>query len=288
MPLRPQSVAIWRQRVTMSDSVGVDPAGFIVDRGLSNRAFDTVPSLVGATTAPVGGGVTRFVAAVLVLAACLGATWYALVSARQAPLDTLVWRYVALSAAVGSVFAGLLIIETVTTTVGTLVQAFRLLAQLFFAVFLALSLRELYYAQPATSSDDDRLSLSTARRIETGFMVLALVQFPIVVWVGPTAVAQVILALAAGAFTVYGVSFGQAIRARRVTRGTVLDATVTYVIAVLLCVGAVSVMEGAVLTPIPRPAIVGAVNVLLAMTGSFLISLVIRLKRSVDAGGRTS
>lgn len=272
----------------MSDFVGFAMAGFIVDTGVSHRVIDTVPPLVGTTAAPVGGSVTRFVAAVLVVAACLGTTWYALVNARQAPLDTLVWRYVALSAAVGCVFAGLLIIETVLTTVGTLVQAFRLLTQLFFAIFLALSLRELYYAQPATSSDDDRLSLSTARRIETGFMILALVQFPIVVWIGLTAVAQVILALAAGAFTVYGVSFGQAIRARRVTRGTVLDATVTYVIAVLLCVGAVSVMEGAIVTPIPQPAIVGAVNVLLVMTGSFLISLVIRLKRSVDAGGRTT
>lgn len=272
----------------MSDMVGFAVAGFIVDAGLSYRVIDTVPSLVGTTTAPAGGSVTRFVAAVLVAAACLGTTWYALVTARQEPLDTLVWRYVALSAAVGSVFACLLIIETVSAAVGPLAQAFRLLAQLFFAVFLALSLRELYYAQPATSSDDDRLSLSTARRIETGFMLLALIQFPIVVWLGPTAVAQVILALAAGAFMVYGVSFGQAIRARRVTRGTVLDATVTYVIAVLLCVGAVSVIEGAVVTPIPQPAIVGAVNVLLVMTGSFLISLVIRLKRSVDADGRTS
>jgi Na+/phosphate symporter len=114
-------------------------------------------------------------------------------------------------------------------------------------------------------------------------MLLALVQFPIVVWVGPTAVAQVILALAAGAFTIYGVSFGQAIRARRLTRGTVLDVTVTYTIAVLLCVGAVSITEGAVITPIPQPAVGGAVNVLLVMIGTFLVSLIIRLKRSADA-----
>ena len=272
----------------MREPLGLTLARALKDTGLSGRVIDAAPLVTGTTAAPVGGGVTRFVAAVLVMAACLGTTRYALVNARRAPLDTLVWRYVALSTAVGSAFAGLLLVETVIADVGTLVQAFRLLAQLFFAVFLALSLRELYYAQPATSTDADRLSLPTARRIETGFMLLALVQFPIVVWVGPTAVAQVILALAAAGFTVYGVSFGQAIRARRVTRGTVLDATVTYVIAVLLCVGAVSIMEGAAVTPIPRPAVVGAVNVLLVMTGAFLISLVIRLKRSVDAGGRAT
>jgi len=246
---------------------------------------DSIPAVVGATPAASGTGVTRFVAAVLVLAACLGTTWYALVTARHEPHDTLVWRYVALSTAVGGVFSALLLVETIFPGVGTVVVAFRLLAQLFFAVFLALSLRELYYAQPATSAEGDRISLSTARRIETGFMLLALIQFPIVVWVGPTAIAQVISALAAGAFTIYGVSFGQAIRARRLTRGTVLDATVTYTIAVLLCVGAVSITEGAVIVPIPQPAIGGAVNVLLVMIGTFLISLIIRLKRSTDAAG---
>lgn len=245
----------------------------------------TLAAVVGATTRQSGAGVTRFVAAVLVLVACLGTTRYALANASREPHDTLVWRYVALSTAVGGAFASLLIVETVIPDIGTAVQALRVLTQLFFAVFLALSLRELYYAQPATSDEDERLSLSTARRIETGFMLLALVQFPIVVWIGPTVIAQVILALAAAAFTVYGVSFGQAIRARRLTRGTVIDATVTYTIAVLLCVGAVSVTQGAVVTPIPRPAVDGAVNVLLVMIGSFLISLIIRLKRSADAAG---
>lgn len=269
----------------MSNPVFGVAAGRFADTGLSQSAMETTAAIVGTTATSSGAGVTRFVATVLVFAACLGTTRYALVNARQAPHDTLVWRYVALSTAVGGVFAALLLVETVTPDVGTVVRAFRLLAQLFFAVFLALSLRELYYAQPATSGEDDRLSLSTARRIETAFMLLALVQFPIVVWVGPTGVAQVILALAAGAFTVYGVSFGQMIRARRLTRGTVLDATVTYTIAVLLCVGAVSVIEGAVITPIPQPAVDGAVNVLLVMIGSFLISLIIRLKRSADAAG---
>ena len=92
-------------------------------------------------------------------------------------------------------------------------------------------------------------------------------------------------AAAAAAFTVYAVSFGHAIRARRVTQGTVLDATVTYAIAVLLGVGAVSVTEGAVVAPVPQPAVAGAINVLLVMIGSFLISLIIRLKRSADATG---
>ena len=266
-------------RETIGDVVG----GALWETSSAVSVFDSILAVVGATPSAAGTGVTRFVAAVLVLAACLGTTWYALVTARHEPHDTLVWRYVALSTAVGGVFSALLLIETISPGVGTGVVAFRLLAQLFFAVFLALSLRELYYAQPATSGEGDRISLSTARRIETGFMIVALIQFPIVVWVGPTVVAQVILALAAGAFTIYGVSFGQAIRARRLTRGTVLDATVTYTIAVLLCVGAVSITEGAVIVPIPQPAIGGAVNVLLVMIGTFLISLIIRLKRSVDA-----
>ncbi|OYR89361.1 hypothetical protein DJ71_04255, partial [Halorubrum sp. E3] len=103
---------------------------------------DSIPAVVAAAPATSGTGVTRFVAAVLVLAACLGTTWYALVTARHEPHDTLVWRYVALSTAVGGVFSALLLVETIFPGVGTVVVAFRLLAQLFFAVFLALSLRE--------------------------------------------------------------------------------------------------------------------------------------------------
>lgn len=269
----------------MGNGIGEVVGGSLFETGSAVSVLDPIPAVVGATPAASGTGVTRFVAAVLVLAACLGTTRYALVTARHEPHDTLVWRYVALSTAVGGVFSALLLVETIAPGVGTVVVAFRLLAQLFFAVFLALSLRELYYAQPATSAEGDRISLSTARRIETGFMLLALIQFPIVVWVGPTVIAQVILALAAGAFTIYGVSFGQAIRTRRLTRGTVLDATVTYTIAVLLCVGAVSITEGAVIVPIPQPAVGGAINVLLVMIGTFLISLIIRLKRSADAAG---
>lgn len=238
-----------------------------------------------ATTSPgvSGTGVTRFVAAVLVLVACLGTTWYALANARHETHDTLVWRYVALSTTVGGVYAVLLITELVTPNAGTVVRAFRLLAQLFFVVFLALSLRELYYAQPVTPNEGDRLSLSTARRIETGFILLILVQFPVVVLIAPTGIGQAILGLAAAAFTIYGVSFGQAIRTRRLTHGTVLDVTVTYTIAVLLSVGAVAITESAVVLAAPQSAVDGAVNVLLVMVGTFLISLIIRLKRSADA-----
>lgn len=255
---------------------------------LSRRMAGAVPGLVGTTPAAAGSGVTRFVAAVLVFVACLGTAWYALANARHETHDTLVWRYVALSTTVGSAYAALQIAELVVPDAGALIRAFRLLAQLFFVIFLALSLRELYYAQPTTSDEGELVSLSTARRIETGFMLLAVVQFPVVVLLGPVGVSRAILGLAAVAFTVYGVSFGQAIRARRLTHGTVLDVTVTYTIAVLLCVGAVTITESAVVIAAPRAAVDGAVNVLLVMVGSFLISLIIRLKRSADAAGGTT
>lgn len=270
----------------MSSAVLVDVGEPVTGVSLFWSTVGAVPGLVSTAPSASGGGVTRFVAAVLVLVACLGTMWYALANARHETHDTLVWRYVALSTTVGSVYAALLIVELVVLDAGTVVRAFKLLSQLFFVVFLALSLRELYYAQPATSDEDERVSLSTARRIETGFMLLAVVQFPLVVLIGPTGVARAILGLAATAFTVYGVSFGQAIRARRLTHGTVLDVTVTYTIAVLLCVGAVTITESAVVVAVPQTAVDGAVNVLLVMVGSFLISLIIRLKRSADAAGR--
>jgi hypothetical protein len=245
-------------------------------------------AVAGLTTAAPGApetGVTRFVAAVLVLVACLGTTRYALANATHEAHDTLVWRYLALSTTVGGVYAALLIAELVTPDTDPILRAFRLLAQLFFVVFFALSLRELYYAQPSTSDEGDRLSLSTARRVETGLMLLAVVQFPIVVVAGPAGVARAILGVAAAAFTIYGVSFGQALRARRLTHGTVIDVTVTYTTAVLLCVGAVTLVESAVVLVAPQAAVDGAVNVLLVMIGSFLISLIIRLKRSASAAG---
>lgn len=269
----------------MSGTVPVDVGAPVTVVSLPRRMAGTVPELVSTTPGASAAGVTRFVAAVLVLGACLGTTRYALANARHETHDTLVWRYVALSTAVGSVYAALLLAELVVLDAGTVVRAFRLLTQLFFVVFLALSLRELYYAQPATTDEAELLSLSTARRIETGFMLLAVVQFPVVVLIGMEGVARAILGLAAVAFTVYGVSFGQAIRARRLTHGTVLDVTVTYTLAVLLCVGAVTITESAVVVAAPRAAVDGAVNVLLVMVGSFLVSLIIRLKRSADAAG---
>jgi len=228
---------------------------------------------------------TRFVAGVLLAATCIATAWYALMNARNDSPRLLMWRYIGLSTAVGAVFAALIVTEAIYTASGwsDVVTAFRRLSQLFFVIFLSLAMRELYYEQSTAGDKTHRLSLANARRLETGFMLLALVQFPVAALLGPTTVTLSIVVIAAAAFTAYGVSFARGIRERRLTSGTVLDVTVTYVIAVLLSVGTLSIVEGSYIIGVPEVAVDSAVNIFLIMSATFLISLIIRLKRNAEA-----
>lgn len=231
---------------------------------------------------------TWFVAHALLIFACLGAALYARANERYSRYDPLLWRYIALSCFVGAAYAAVAIVETagVAVVVGIAAEpvgAVRRLAQLFFIMFLALAMRELYYQTPHRSGDETTISLAVIRRIETVFLVVIFVQFLVVILFGLIVVSQIVHLFGSLAFTVYGVSFAQGIRWGAMTRGTVLEWVATYVSAVLLTLGVASAVVVVDVFGVALPVVESTVNVLTVMGASFLIVLVIRLKQNVDA-----
>ncbi|NUE03018.1 hypothetical protein HUB97_11010 [Halorubraceae archaeon YAN] len=236
-----------------------------------------------AVVTPGTGGLTRFVASVLLIVSCFGASYYAAGSARHSTFSTLLWRYLSLATAVGGLFGVFSIIVTIGVGGATLV-AVRGLFGLFFIIFLALSMRELYYQAPYRSSGSDGwISLTRARRLETIFMVIVIIEFGIAILIGLTRVSQTIQLLASLAFTLYGVSFAHSMRNETLSSGTVIDSVLTYTIAVLLCIGIGFAVESGAVVGLPDTTIDSAVNILTVMGASFLISLIIRLKQNVEA-----
>lgn len=233
-------------------------------------------------------GLTRFVAYTLLFVASFGVSYYAAANARHSPFSVLLWRYVSLATAVGSLFAAVAVAETIGF-VGLLgfgepiATAFRQLFQLFFIVFLALSMRELYFQIPHRERKDTALSIEACRRIETVFIAVIFVEFVIIVLIGFSTVASLVHVLGGFAFTIYGLSFAYSVRTETMTSGTVIDSVLTYTIAVLLTVGATSVVEGAAILGAPAITVQSAINVLTVMAGTFLIALVIRLKRNLNS-----
>lgn len=55
----------------MDNAIGEVVGGGLLEGGSAASVLESIPAVVGATPAASGTGVTRFVAAVLVLAACL-------------------------------------------------------------------------------------------------------------------------------------------------------------------------------------------------------------------------
>lgn len=229
---------------------------------------------------------TWFVAHVLLAVACLGTAVYSRANERYSQYDPLMWRYLALSALVGAVYATIAIVEPIVASfaIGEItIGAVRRLTQMFFIIFLALAMRELYFQTPNQSSDDDLLSIDTVRRIETIFLLVIFGQFLVVIFFGLVGVARVIHLFASVVFTIYGVTFALGIRSNRMASGTVLDSMVTYVIAVLLTLGIASAIVVVGASGVVAAAAESAVNVLTVMGASFLLVLIIRLKQNVDA-----
>ncbi len=231
---------------------------------------------------------TRFVAHVLLVAACTGVSIYTVLNIRARTVQSSMWRYLFLSGVVGVGYGLLAIVETVAAggaiasnpvTVG----AFRRVSQLFFIVFLALAMRELYYESPH-ESDELLASLSprTIRLLEAGFLTVIMIEFVVVILLGFVTVARVVQLAASVAFTAYGVSFALPIKSAAMTSRTVLDTMVTYVIAVMITAGAASAIEIGYVVGIPPAAVESTAVVLTVMTGTFLVALTIRLKQNVD------
>lgn len=245
--------------------------------------YTPVPAQIGSTEP-----VTWFVAHALLVFACLGTAVYARANEQHSRYNPLMWRYIVLSCLVGAVFGVVAIAESagVATLLGvsdTILSATRRLIQLFFIMFLALSMRELYFETPNTAVDTSRFSMATLRRFESVFLVVILVEFGIVIILGLDQMARYVHLFGSVAFTLYGVSFAQGIRSKAMTSGTVIDSIATYIIAVLLAIGVASAIVIGDSVGIPATITTSTVNVFTVMGATFLIILLIRLKQTYEA-----
>lgn len=246
--------------------------------------------MTGGVTVTVGDpeGLTRFVAYVLLFVASFGASYYAAANARHSSFSVRLWQYVSLAAAIGSLFAAVAVAETIGIVpllgfAGTIATGVRQLLQLFFVLFLAIAIRELYSEAPHRTRRGTVLSVRNLRRLERGFVAVVVVHFVLVVVPGFETIGALVYVLGGVAFTVYGLSFAYGVRSETMASGTVLDTMLTYTVAVLLTIGATGVIEGGAIVGVPAVTVQSAVNVLTVMGATFLIALVVRLKRNATA-----
>jgi len=231
--------------------------------------------------------VTRIITYCLLFVASISLTYYTRQNARRQTIKSEMWQYVILTGIVGTIYAFTATAETVAAaeilTANTeLVSAIRRVCQLFFIIFLALAMRELYYESPQKSDGlASQLPIESIRYIEAGFLIVVFIEFMVIILLGLVDIARIVQLAAAIAFTVYGVSFATGIKGAAMTQRTVLDTMLTYIIAVLLSAGGASAAEVGVVIGI-QPAIVESVGIVLTiMSITFLLVLTTRLKQNV-------
>lgn len=231
--------------------------------------------------------VTRIVTYLLLFVTSVSLTYYTRQNARRRTIQSEMWQYVMLTGIVGGVYAFTATAETIAavealTANTALVSAIRRVCQLFFIIFLALAMRELYYESPQQSDGlASRLPIESIRYIEAGFLTIVFIEFIAIILIGLVDIARIVQLAAAVAFTVYGVSFAAGIKGAAMTQRTVLDTMLTYIIAVLLSAGGASAVEVGVVIGV-QPAIVESVGIVLTiMSITFLLVLTTRLKQNV-------
>jgi hypothetical protein len=231
--------------------------------------------------------VTHLITYLVLFAATSTITYYTVLNARNRTIQSEMWQYVMFAGVVGALYAVTATAEVIAVAeilIGNsaLLGAVRRVCQLFFIIFLALAMRELYYESPQQSTGlASRLPIESIRFIEAGFLFVVFTEFMIVILIGLVDIARIVQLGASIAFTVYGVSFAIGIKEAAMARRTVLDTMLTYIIAVMLCAGAASAVEVGVVVGL-QPAIVeGTAIVLTIMSTTFLIVLTARLKQNV-------
>jgi hypothetical protein len=225
--------------------------------------------------------VVHFLGSVIVAAAAFLFGFYAVRNLRlnrmksQRPF----WRYLVLVGSTAGLYGLFGIAETVVRS--RVLTAFGHGALLFCIVFLAFSMREVYYDSAlAPAPEQQRFSLATLRRIEAGFVVVVLVEWVAVLLIDQSAVAQFVKALGSVAFAAYGAVFAEKLEA--MARGTALDTLRRHLLPVLVSLGVLGVADLGVVAGLD-PVIVQAVeNVFVVLVAGFLITATIRLQQNVE------
>ncbi len=232
-----------------------------------------------------GSGVlTRFLAFVVFFLACAMTTLYAALNDRHGTLSIEIWRYIVVAMGAGMAYAVVGSYELLISSdfTGATLTGLRQVLQLFVIILLSLSMRELYYGLPYRNAEAGWFSHGQARVIETGFMGIVFIEFVVVLSIGLTVAVQAVQAVASVAFAAYGISFAFGTRAEAMASGTVIDSLLVRFIAVLTCLGAAGALDGGALLGLPPTLVAGATTVFIVMSGTFLLTLSLRLKANVN------
>ena len=233
--------------------------------------------------------VTRLTAYLLLFVASVSLTYYTMQNSRRRTIRSEMWGYVILAGIAGALYAVTGSAEVIAATeivpadIG-FVGSIRRLCQLFFIIFLALAMRELYFESPQSTGDrsvDLPISIESIRWIEAGFLFIAFLQFMAIILLGLVDVTLVVQLAASIGFTVYGVSFASRIKGAAMSSRTVLDTMLTYIIAILLSAGGASAVEVGVLVGVQSALVESLSVVLTVMSITFLLVLTTRLKQNV-------
>lgn len=242
---------------------------------------------IAATASDASAAVVGFLGSVLIAVAAAVFGFYAVRNLRLNRLESQgpFWRYLALVGATAGLY-GLLGIAAVVVE-SRAVTAFGHGALLLCIVFLAFSMREVYYNSALSPpADEQRFSLETLRRIETAFVVVIVVEWLGVLLIDQLVVAQLVKAGGSLAFATYGVVFAEKLEA--MARGTPLDTLRRHLVPVLVCLGVIGVVDLGSLAGASPVVVDGVRNVFVVLVAGFLITATIRLQQNVEGLSATA
>lgn len=232
--------------------------------------------------------VTRLTAYLLLFVVSIGLSYYTVQNSRRETIRSEMWQYVMLAGVAGALYAvtgaaELIAAAEIATADPGLLGAIRRVCQLFVSIFLALAMRELYYESPQqTEGMASRLPIESLRYIEAAFLIIVFAEFMIIILLGLVDIARIVQLAGTIGFTAYGVSFAATIKRTAMTRRTVLDTMLTYIIAILLTAGGASAAEVGIVIGV-QPALVESLSIVLTiMSITFTFVLTTRLKQNVD------
>ncbi|MFB6308369.1 MAG: hypothetical protein ABEH35_03485 [Haloarculaceae archaeon] len=212
----------------------------------------------------------------LVLLAVLGFRFglYAFLNRQQSDLDDQrrIWSRLVVVGALAAVFAGLGLLEIVTSIRAPYKQGL----MVGLVVALTLSLRTLYYsAVPSGSTDGDGTLLAGVGG------VAAVVVFVGIAVVGPHPALTALAGIGTILFAVYGVLFGRRGAAATRVQGTVVDTLLRHLLPVLLFAAMVPVVALAVLAGLDRAVVLHVQVVFIIMTATSLMTATIKLRQNL-------
>ncbi|WP_158059163.1 hypothetical protein [Halorussus halophilus] len=226
------------------------------------------------------GAVVAFLGSVLVATSAAVFGFYALRNLQLNRLESQgpFWRYLALVGTTAALYGVFGVLGVVVDS--RVLTAFGHGALLFCIVFLAFSMREVYYNSALAPPADEGIPLSTLRRIEVAFVVVIVVEWLGVLLIDQLVVAQLVKAGGSLAFATYGVLFAEKLES--MTSGTSLDTLRRHLLPVLVSLGVLGLADLGVVVGL-QPLVVNAIkSVFVVLVGGFFVTATIRLQQNVE------